>query len=120
MKENEFVMSVDQLAKHLNISRSLAYEGVRSGQIPSFKVGNLYRIPKAKLNALLATPNFNPVAAAKPSAPKEYRQSTSFSLTRDLKEKLRTAAADNHRTVSKEIEVRLLASFAEPANDNPW
>jgi excisionase family DNA binding protein len=118
MKENEFVMSVEQVAEYLNIGRSLAYEAVRSGQIPCFRIGNSYRVPRAKLDALLAMPDYAPVVP-KPSTPKEWRQSASFSLTRDLREKLIAAAADNHRSMSKEIEARLVASF-ESANDNPW
>jgi len=37
---------VSDLIEILDISRSMAYELVRSGEIPSFKVGRHIRIPK--------------------------------------------------------------------------
>ena len=44
MKDVPVMMTVEELGKLLRISRNSAYEMVRSGQIPSFKVGKQSRI----------------------------------------------------------------------------
>ena len=48
------VCTVEEAAKMLRISRSSAYEGVRTGQIPSVKIGKRLLIPLAALERLLA------------------------------------------------------------------
>ena len=40
-------ITVEKTAKALNISRGAAYEGVRRGDIPSFRVGRRILIPMA-------------------------------------------------------------------------
>jgi excisionase family DNA binding protein len=40
------VVSVDQLAEMLGISTKTAYQLLRSGDIESFKIGRISRIPK--------------------------------------------------------------------------
>lgn len=48
------VCTVEEAAKMLKISRSSAYEGVRSGQIPSVRIGKRLLVPLAALERLLA------------------------------------------------------------------
>ncbi|MDO8530702.1 MAG: excisionase family DNA-binding protein [Dehalococcoidia bacterium] len=55
MEDTEkLVISVDEAAKLLALSRSSAYAGVKNGQIPSIKVGRRILIPRAALLAKLA------------------------------------------------------------------
>ena len=42
-------LTVIEVAELLRIGRSSAYEAVRTGQIPSVRVGKLIRIPRAAL-----------------------------------------------------------------------
>ncbi len=51
--ENNPTLTVDQAAKILHISRASAYKAVRSGQIPSIRLGRRVLIPTARLSALL-------------------------------------------------------------------
>lgn len=53
MDEIPVVLSVDELADILNISRNTAYDLVRSKKIPSKRVGNQIRITKSALEAYL-------------------------------------------------------------------
>ncbi len=46
-------LTVDQAAKLLGISRNLAYELVRLGQIPSVRLGRRIVVPRAALERLL-------------------------------------------------------------------
>ncbi|MEX1253320.1 MAG: helix-turn-helix domain-containing protein [Dehalococcoidia bacterium] len=48
------VLTVEEAATLLRLSRGSAYEGVRTGAIPSIRVGRRVLIPKARLDALLA------------------------------------------------------------------
>ena len=52
MKDVPVIMTVEELGKLLRISRTSAYEMVRSGQIPSFKVGKQSRIYRGDVLAL--------------------------------------------------------------------
>ncbi|MBI4006564.1 MAG: helix-turn-helix domain-containing protein [Gammaproteobacteria bacterium] len=56
MKSSEqLTVSVNALAKALGISRGLAYEAVKSGEIPAIRIGKRWLIPKAALEAKLST-----------------------------------------------------------------
>ena len=46
-------LTVDEVGRILGISRSLAYEGVRIGDIPSIRVGRRIIVPTAALRRLL-------------------------------------------------------------------
>lgn len=50
---NPKVCTVEEAAKMLRISRSSAYEGVRTGQIPSVRIGKRLLVPLAALERLL-------------------------------------------------------------------
>lgn len=47
-------ITVEEAARELNISRGLAYEGVRTGAIPSIRIGRRLVVPRAALDRLLA------------------------------------------------------------------
>jgi excisionase family DNA binding protein len=47
------VLRVEEVARILRIGRNAAYEGVRSGAIPSIKLGRSVRVPKALLERML-------------------------------------------------------------------
>jgi excisionase family DNA binding protein len=48
--------TIGQAAKLLQISRASAYEAVRTGSIPSIRIGRTIRVPRAALEAKLAAP----------------------------------------------------------------
>ena len=52
--ERKLTLTVEEAAARLGIGRNAAYRGVRSGEIPSIKIGNRIVVPKAALNALLS------------------------------------------------------------------
>jgi excisionase family DNA binding protein len=54
-------VSVDEAAKVLAISRGTAYEGIRTGQIPSIRIGGRIRVPTAALRRML---QLDPVPSA--------------------------------------------------------
>ena len=47
------VLSVNQCAKYLKISRGSAYQGVLTGEIPHIKIGRRILIPRRALERLL-------------------------------------------------------------------
>ncbi len=55
MKNDKAVLTVDETAQLLGLSRSSAYQGVMRGEIPSFKVGKRILVPRAALERLLQT-----------------------------------------------------------------
>ena len=54
MDNDRKILTVEELAKELRISRSLAYRQVREGKIYSIKCGDRYLIPKRSLDQLLS------------------------------------------------------------------
>ena len=46
--------SVDELAEHLGLSRSRTYDGLRSGQIPSIRLGKRFIVPIVAIATWLA------------------------------------------------------------------
>lgn len=54
MENERKVITVEELARELRISRSLAYRQVREGKIYSIKCGDRYLIPKKALEQLLS------------------------------------------------------------------
>lgn len=51
------LLSVDEAATWLGISRGLVYEMVRSAALPSCRLGRLVRIPRAALAAMVERGN---------------------------------------------------------------
>jgi len=54
MEEKKKVLTVEELAKELRISKNLAYRQVREGKIHSIKCGDRYLIPRRSLDELLS------------------------------------------------------------------
>jgi excisionase family DNA binding protein len=50
------VLTVDEAAKILRLSRGSAYEGCRTGAIPCLRVGRTIRVPTARLLELVGAP----------------------------------------------------------------
>lgn len=51
---SELTLSVAEVAKALGISKGLAYAAMKSGTIPSVKVGRRILVPRSALAAMLA------------------------------------------------------------------
>jgi excisionase family DNA binding protein len=58
--DRALTLTVEEAAAALGVSRGLAYEAVRLGQIPSIKIGRRLLVPRAALSAMLES-------AARPS-----------------------------------------------------
>ncbi len=54
MTENRLVLTVEEAAGLLRISRGLAYEIVRSGRLPSIRLGRRLLVPRSALERMLA------------------------------------------------------------------
>ena len=52
-------LTVEETAELCGISRSLAYEAVRNGELPSVRVGRRILVPTARLEAWLNAPGDN-------------------------------------------------------------
>ena len=61
-------LTVEEAARVLGIGRTLAYEGVRTGAIPSVRVGRRLLVPKAALARLLVEGVYSAGAPAEPSS----------------------------------------------------
>lgn len=53
--EEKLVLTVDEAAKLLGVSRPTAYQGVERGEIPSIRVGKRILIPRAALEKMMET-----------------------------------------------------------------
>jgi len=56
MKTERLTLTVDEAAKILGIGRQLAYNRVKTGEIPAIKIGRRLVVPRAALEKLLAEP----------------------------------------------------------------
>jgi excisionase family DNA binding protein len=53
MSDERLTVTVPEAARLLGLSRMSAYNGIRTGQIPSIRVGRRVLIPRAALGRLL-------------------------------------------------------------------
>jgi excisionase family DNA binding protein len=53
LPEDRVTITVDEAARLLGISRTMAFQAVRSGELPAIRVRRRILIPVAQLNALL-------------------------------------------------------------------
>jgi excisionase family DNA binding protein len=53
LNEPPLTLTVEQAAAMLGVSRGVAYEAVRAGQIPSIRLGRRILVPRARLLELL-------------------------------------------------------------------
>ena len=59
MYSTKLVVTVNETAKMLGISRNSAYEGVRRGEIPSIRIGKRLLIPRLALEEMLGRKSEN-------------------------------------------------------------
>ena len=57
METEKLTLTVDEAAKILGIGRQLAYERVRTGEIPAIKIGRRLLVPRRALEKLLEQGN---------------------------------------------------------------
>jgi excisionase family DNA binding protein len=55
IRDNRMTMTVEQAAAALGVSRGTAYEAVRTGQLPTIRIGRRVLVPIEGLQALLRT-----------------------------------------------------------------
>jgi excisionase family DNA binding protein len=48
--DERLVLSIDEAARKLGISRESAYRAAKNGELPTIKIGSLLRVPKIKLD----------------------------------------------------------------------
>jgi excisionase family DNA binding protein len=65
MPELPLVLTVEEAAKALRISRGSAYEAIRTNEIPHVRIGRTIRVPRAALLTLLGDDPAN--GSAEPS-----------------------------------------------------
>ena len=56
MKSERLTLTVEETAKILGIGRQLAYERVKTGEIPVIKIGRRLLVPRRALEKLLEEP----------------------------------------------------------------
>ena len=56
MQDERLTLTIEETAKLLGIGRQLAYDKVKTGEIPVLKVGRRLLVPRAALEKLLAEP----------------------------------------------------------------
>lgn len=56
-------VDVPTVGQALGVGRAAVYAAIRSGDIPSIRVGRQYRVPSAKLREMLGLPAHEPKAA---------------------------------------------------------
>lgn len=67
--ESGQIMTVDQVADYLQLNRLTVYRYVRQGRIPAAKIGKLYRILKADVDAFLEEQKAGLTARSRPAVP---------------------------------------------------
>ncbi len=63
------ILTVDQTAQVLGISRGLAFTAVRAGDIPSIRIGRRILVPRDRLRQMLGVDPAEPVAANQVEGP---------------------------------------------------
>jgi len=56
MEAERLTLTVEETAKLLGIGRQLAYDKVKTGEIPVIKIGRRLLVPRSALEKLLADP----------------------------------------------------------------
>ena len=54
--DQDLILTVEEAAGMLRISRGLAYEMVRSGHLPSIRLGRRLLVPRSALESMLGNP----------------------------------------------------------------
>ncbi len=61
------VLTIEEAAKILRVSRGSAYAAARAGEIPTIKIGRRLLVPTAQLMAMLAGEHKEPVEGSCPA-----------------------------------------------------
>ena len=56
MQEERLTLTIEEAAKVLGIGRQLAYDRVKTGEIPAIRIGRRLLVSRAALEKLLADP----------------------------------------------------------------
>ena len=56
MEDERLTLTIEETAKLLGIGRQLAYDKVKTGEIPVIKIGRRLLVPRSALEKLLADP----------------------------------------------------------------
>jgi excisionase family DNA binding protein len=51
--DERLVLSIEEAARKLGISRESAYRAARTGELPTIRIGSLLRVPKVRLERLI-------------------------------------------------------------------
>jgi len=65
MGEERLTLTIGEAAKLLGIGRQLAYDKVKTGEIPVLKIGRRLLVPKAALEKLLNEPKSSDLTFSK-------------------------------------------------------
>ena len=60
--ELPLVLTVEEAARVLRISRGAAYEAVRTGELPAVRIGRTLRVPRHRIADLLGEKEVAPLA----------------------------------------------------------
>jgi excisionase family DNA binding protein len=55
--ENRAIMTIDDVASFLKLSKITIYKLVKRGDIPAFRVGNSWRFQRDKIELLVTSPD---------------------------------------------------------------
>jgi len=55
--ENSAIMTIDDVASYLKLSKITIYKLVKRGDIPAFRVGNSWRFQRDKIELLVTSPD---------------------------------------------------------------
>ncbi len=84
MEEKRLTLSVKEAARLLGIGRNLAYDRVKTGEIPVIRIGRRLLVPRSALEKLLAEPkplNVTPASKQLGSARNDDKDSKGGSRT---------------------------------------
>ena len=56
MQENSEIMTIDEVADFLKLSKITIYKLVKKGDIPAFRVGNSWRFQRDKIELMVTSP----------------------------------------------------------------
>jgi excisionase family DNA binding protein len=54
-QENSAIMTIDEVATFLKLSKITIYKLVKKGDLPAFRVGNSWRFQRDKIEMMVAT-----------------------------------------------------------------
>jgi excisionase family DNA binding protein len=81
MSELPLVLTVEEAAEVMRISRGSAYEAVRTGDLPHVRIGRTIRVPRKALLALLGEDEAVPTPRVDPASDADRAPGTSASAS---------------------------------------